>query len=128
MITQGIRFLHPLDTQAVLSGTVFLPPIATTGGAAGLPCLPVNPVGELRGQVSSGYVRTVCHKCQQFAPLGGPQIDGYIVCETCAQENAVMDNTLPCPYKDPKRRKYKITTKPNGLQWSWTTTTTKANT
>lgn len=79
------------------------------------------------------YVTTICNKCRKFAPLNGPQIDGYIVCQSCFDEDTVIDHLLPCPYKDPRKgnrtRKAKI--EPH---WSYThsssllSVTTKANT
>jgi hypothetical protein len=98
MIANKLKHLHPIDQRHLL--------------ANGVSCTQID--GSIP-VVSSGYVASVCHICREFALLGGPQIDGFVVCPKCYHANEVIDNTLPCPYKDPKRRKYKSTVKTNGL-------------
>lgn len=124
MIDGSPRFLQPIDNLKVLSGQAqFTYPDLEAWSK--LPTFTGSANGCI---VSSGYMTTVCNKCKKFAPLGGPQIDGIIVCESCFEEHQVIDNTLPCPFKDPKRRKYNVKAKSNGPEWSYTTVTTQANT
>ena len=117
MIANSPKFLNPIDNLKVLSGQVHLTEgVSVTHAPPGVP---------VTGS-SFNFVQTVCNKCKKFAPIGGPQIDGIVVCQSCFEEHQVIDNTLPCPYKDPKRRKYTVKAKNNGPLWSYTTT--QANT
>jgi hypothetical protein len=106
-------------------------PIVESGSANSLQgsAITLAPVGGGVTGSSFNYVTTICNKCRKHAPLGGPMIDGIIVCDVCYEEYLVIDNTLPCPYKDPKRRKYNVKPKANGPQWSYTMSiTTQAQT